>query len=118
MPAMRSSLAEHVDGRGIGSRMRSAFPLTCQLYTKGENGRFAPLARMAEPVDAGDSKSPDGNIVRVRVSLWAFSFENQRQTAPDLEAVFDARKRAGCHPTIGMLTVEVKTGLSDGPSCR
>ena len=32
---------------------------------------------MAESVDAGDSKSPDGNIVRVRVSLWAFYYENE-----------------------------------------
>ena len=52
-------------------------------------------ARMAESVDAGDSKSPDGNIVRVRVSFWAFPYENQRKMAPDLEAVFDARKQAG-----------------------
>lgn len=39
--------------------------------THGIIGSDIVLARMAESVDAVDSKSTDRKVVRVRVSLWA-----------------------------------------------
>ena len=60
------------DARDQSSRITNVFPMCAVwLYVQREKVRFGPLARMAEPVDAGDSKSPDCKIVRVRVSLWA-----------------------------------------------
>ncbi len=51
---------------------------------------------MAELVDAKDSKSFDGNIMRVRFSLWA---QNKR-------SIFVPRERANCFARVENRTAE------------